>query len=76
MYILPLPWAALFDLMAPSDHGSIIYYGKSRYKLRDSYRYESESKSKAILNLRGNRKREGLAQCAVLTMPVEEFSHV
>jgi len=33
-------------------------------------------KVKAIFKLRGNRDREELAQCAVLTMPVEEFSHV
>jgi len=31
---------------------------------------------KAIFKLRGNRDREELAHCAVLTMPVEEFSHV
>ena len=33
-------------------------------------------KVKAIFKLRGNRDKEELAQCAVLTMPVEEFSHV
>jgi len=33
-------------------------------------------KVKAILKLRGNRDREELAHCAVLTRPVEEFSHV
>jgi len=33
-------------------------------------------KVKAIFKLRGNRDREELALCAVLTMPVEEFSHV
>jgi len=33
-------------------------------------------KVKAIFKLRGNRDREELAQCAVLTMPVEEFSHL
>jgi len=33
-------------------------------------------KVKAIFKLRGNRDREELAHCAVLTMPVEEFSHV
>jgi len=33
-------------------------------------------KAKAIFKLRGNRDKEELAHCAVLTMPVEEFSHV
>jgi len=33
-------------------------------------------KVKAIFKLRGNRDREELAHCAVLTTPVEEFSHV
>jgi len=33
-------------------------------------------KVKAILKLRGNRGREELAHCTVLTVPVEEFSHV
>ena len=33
-------------------------------------------KVKAIFKLRGNRDREELAHCAVLTVPVEEFSHV
>jgi len=33
-------------------------------------------KVNAIFKLRGNRNREELAHCAVLTMPVEEFSHV
>jgi len=33
-------------------------------------------KAKAIFKLRGNRDREELALCAVLTMPVEQFSHV
>jgi len=33
-------------------------------------------KVKAILKLRGNRDREELAHCAVLTVPVEEFSHM
>ena len=33
-------------------------------------------KVKAIFKLRGNREREELAHCAVLTMPVEEFSHL
>jgi len=33
-------------------------------------------KVKAVFKLRGNRDREELADCAVLTMPVEEFSHV
>jgi len=32
-------------------------------------------KVKAIFKLRGNRDREELAHCALLTMPVEEFSH-
>jgi len=31
---------------------------------------------KAIFKLRGNRDREGLAHCAVLTVRVEGFSHV
>jgi len=33
-------------------------------------------KVKAIFKLRGNRDREELPHCAVLTMHVEEFSHV
>jgi len=33
-------------------------------------------KVKAIFKLRGNRDREDLAHCAVLTIPVEEFSYV
>ena len=33
-------------------------------------------KVKAIFKLRGNRDREELPQCTVLTVPVEEFSHV
>jgi len=33
-------------------------------------------KVKAIFKLRGNRDREWLPHCAVLTMPIEEFSHV
>jgi len=33
-------------------------------------------KVKAIFKLRGYQDREELAHCAVLTMPVEEFSHV
>ena len=33
-------------------------------------------KVKAIFKLRGNRDREELPHCAVLTVPVEEFSHV
>jgi len=33
-------------------------------------------KVKAIFKLRGKQDREELPHCAVLTMPVEEFSHV
>ena len=33
-------------------------------------------KVKAIFKLRGNRDREELAHCTVLTVPVEEFSNV
>jgi hypothetical protein len=33
-------------------------------------------KVKAIFKLRGNRDREELAHCMVLTMSVEEFSHL
>jgi len=33
-------------------------------------------KLKAMFKLRGNQDREELAHCALLTMPVEEFSHV
>jgi len=33
-------------------------------------------KVKAMFKLRGNRDREEPAHCAVLTVPVEEFSHV
>jgi len=32
-------------------------------------------KEKSIFKLRGNRDREELPHCAVLTMPVEELSH-
>jgi len=32
-------------------------------------------KVKAILKLRGNRDREELPHCTVLTMPIGEFSH-
>jgi len=35
-----------------------------------------KQKVKAIFKLRGNRDREELPHCAVLTVPVEEFSHV
>ena len=35
-----------------------------------------DQKVKAIFKLRGNRDREELAYCAVLTMPVDEFSQV
>ena len=33
-------------------------------------------KVKAIFKLRSNQDREELPHCTVLTMPVEEFSHV
>jgi hypothetical protein len=33
-------------------------------------------KEKALFKLHGNQDREELAHCAVLTMPVEEFSHL
>ena len=33
-------------------------------------------KVKAIFKLHGDRGREELAHCTVLTMPVEELSHV
>jgi len=33
-------------------------------------------KVKAIFKLRGNRDRKELAHCALLTMSIEEFSHV
>ena len=33
-------------------------------------------KVKAIFKLRGNRYREELVHCTVLTMPVEEFNHL
>jgi len=33
-------------------------------------------KVKAIFKLRGNRDRDELPHCAVLIMPIEEFSHV
>jgi hypothetical protein len=33
-------------------------------------------KVKTIFKLRGNRDREELPHCAVLTVPVEEFSHL
>lgn len=39
--------------------------------------YEGESKRKSIFfKLRGNRAREELAHCTVLTMSIEEFSHL
>ena len=42
-----------------------------------SYIYTRVNKKiKAIFKLRGNQDREELSHCAVLTMPVEEFSHV
>ena len=41
----------------------------------DSYTRVNQ-KVKAIFKLRGNRDREELPHCAVLTMPVEEFGHV
>jgi hypothetical protein len=33
-------------------------------------------KVKAIFKLRGNRDIDELVHCAVLTMPIEEFSHL
>ena len=33
-------------------------------------------RAKAVFKLRGNRDREELSHCAVLTVPIEEFSHV
>jgi len=33
-------------------------------------------KVNGIFKLRGNRDREELAHCAVLTMPLEEFNHL
>jgi len=41
-----------------------------------NYNTRVNQKVKAIFKLRGNRDREELPHCAVLTMPVEEFSHV
>jgi len=35
-----------------------------------------DQKVKAIFKLPGNLDRKELTHCAVLTMPVEEFSHV
>jgi hypothetical protein len=35
-----------------------------------------DQKVKAIFKLRGNQNRKELAHCAVLIMPVEEFSHL
>ena len=35
-----------------------------------------KQKVKAIFKLRGNRDKEELAHCTVLTMPVEDFSHL
>jgi len=32
-------------------------------------------KVKAIFKLRGNREKEELPHCALLTMPVEQFNH-
>jgi len=43
---------------------------------RNKYFTRVYQKVKAIFKLRGNRDREELPHCAVLTMPVEEFSHV
>ena len=40
------------------------------------YNTRGIQKVKAIFKLRGNRDREELAHCAVLTTPIEEFSHV
>jgi hypothetical protein len=36
---------------------------------------ELNKKVKVIFKLRGNPDREELAHCALLTIPVEEFSH-
>jgi len=45
--------------------------------MRQYSKYTSvNQKVKAIFKLRGNWNREELAHCAVLIMPVEEFSHV
>jgi len=43
---------------------------------RIGYYMSVNQKVKAIFKLRGNQDREELVHCAVLTMPVEEFSHV
>jgi len=56
------------------------YFEAPAFILRETFVYavwyEDESKSKINFKLRDNRDREELAHCAVLTMPVEEFSHV
>jgi len=50
--------------------------GQLRTILRYSKNTRVNRKVKAIFKLRGNRDREELPHCAVLTVPVEEFSHV
>ena len=45
------------------------------YRIRDVSTRVNQ-KVKAFLKLRGNWERQELAHCAVLTVPVEEFSHV
>ena len=42
----------------------------------NSYNTRVNQKVKTIFKLRGNRDREELAHCVVLTMPFEEFCHV
>ena len=42
----------------------------------DCGRTRVNQKVKAIFKLRGNRERNELAHCAVLTMLVDEFGHV
>ena len=52
-----------------------LFAGKWELPLESSYTRVNQ-KVKAIFKLHSNQDREELPHCAVLTMPVEEFSHV
>ena len=74
-------WLQLYSL---NCNESEFHYWDSLYgwkRLMHSFWASKEvtrvnQKVKAIFKLCGNRDREELPHCAVLTMPVEEFSHV
>ena len=56
-----------------SERNSPLFTSTHNKKLNYT---KANQRIKVILKLRVNRTREELAHCAVLTMPVEEFSHV